>query len=160
MMSHVADNNPKGLTLEAGTYGTVIEKHRMLLEFSYDNTSVVYTTKIAAEKAGFSTNESTLIATAASELATNIIRYAKCGEVVVLILKHPDHNRLGIEILAKDEGNGIPDIEEAMRETFTTTKNSLGCGLPTVRRLMDEFLIESSVGHGTRIIARKWRRSS
>src|SRR5579862_8689553 len=88
---------------------------------------------------GFSLGDSTLIATAISELARNIISYAGEGTVAMTIIY--DSRREGLLIVASDEGPGISDIPRALRDGFSTS-GSLGIGLPGVRRLMDEFAIE------------------
>ena len=93
------------------------------------------------------------ISTAVSELATNIYRYGKRGTIHIRVIEKA--GKIGIEIIARDDGPGIEDVEKAMQEGFSTTK-SLGIGLPGVRRLMDEFEIETAPGKGTRIVARKW----
>jgi serine/threonine-protein kinase RsbT len=66
----------------------------------------------------------------------------------------------GIELLAYDEGPGIPDINMAMQEQFSSQANSLGLGLPSVKNMMDEFFIESFVGQGTRVLVYKWKEVS
>lgn len=108
-----------------------------------------------AERRGFSSSELTLIATAISELARNIIRYAKSGEISIQVV---DGNpKVGVIIVAHDEGPGIVDVERAL-ETGYSTSGSLGLGLPGVRRIMDEFHIESGVGKGTTVTVTKWKR--
>jgi serine/threonine-protein kinase RsbT len=104
---------------------------------------------------GFSTVDATFIATAISELARNILAYARKGEIIIGILH--SSNRSGIQILAVDDGPGIPDIRRAMRDGFSTS-GSLGLGLPGVQRLMDEFEIRSQSGHGTKVTVKKWKR--
>jgi serine/threonine-protein kinase RsbT len=106
-----------------------------------------------AVKLEFSSSESTLIATAISELARNIVSYARQGEIRIIA---QNSGRPGIVIVASDEGPGIEDIRQAMRDGFSTS-GSLGLGLPGVRRLMDEFEIASERGKGTTVIAKKWK---
>jgi serine/threonine-protein kinase RsbT len=106
-----------------------------------------------AKDAGFSGSDLTLIATAISELARNIIVYAVRGEIILDITS--ESGRTGIVVIAQDDGPGIPDIEQAMQDGYSTG-NSLGLGLPGARRLMDEFNIKSTVGKGTTIIMKKW----
>ena len=108
-----------------------------------------------AAELGFSTGGATLIATAISELARNIVSYARKGEITIKLVN--GLNRQGISIIATDDGPGIPDIRQAMRDGFSTS-GSLGLGLPGVRRLMDEFEITSQPGRGTIVAVKKWRQ--
>lgn len=108
-----------------------------------------------AGKLGFSSTEQTLLATAISEVARNIVSYAGRGEVVITYLE--EAGRSGIMVVASDQGPGIPDPELAMREGYSTG-NSLGMGLPGARRLVDEFEIQSTVGQGTTVTLKKWKR--
>lgn len=108
-----------------------------------------------AEMLGFSRTDATLIATAISELARNILVYARPGEISLGVVERG--TRKGIVVIASDRGPGIPDIHLAMQDGWSTTR-SLGLGLPGARRLMDEFDIQSTVGKGTVITMRKWRR--
>jgi serine/threonine-protein kinase RsbT len=103
---------------------------------------------------GFSTSNSTLLATAISELARNIVTYAGTGEIVLRATQNS--GRPGVTVVARDEGPGIPSIEQALRDGYSTS-GSLGLGLPGVRRLVDEFEIVSEVGRGTTVTIRKWR---
>ncbi len=119
-----------------------------------DNAQVVYATKKLAAQLGFDESVQFLIATAVSELGTNIIRYASRG--IITLRKILEDNRIGIEVRAEDYGPGIVNIDEAMQEHFSSG-SGLGLGLPGVRRIMDEFAIESKPGMGTRIVVRKWR---
>ncbi len=107
-----------------------------------------------ATKLGFSLGNATLIATAISELARNIITYA--GEGMIAINAIYDSTREGLLIVASDEGPGISDIPSALRDGFSTS-GSLGIGLPGVRRLMDEFDISSQPGEGTIVTVTKWK---
>ena len=103
---------------------------------------------------GFSPSDATLIATAISELARNILSYARKGEISLKIV-HAS-SRQAITIIACDSGPGIRDIRLAMRDGFSTS-GSLGLGLPGVRRLMDEFEIVSEPGRGTIVTVKKWK---
>lgn len=107
-----------------------------------------------AVEVGFSAVDATLIATAISELARNIVAYARMGEIELRSIQ--DSSRRGILVIASDDGPGIPDLRQAMRDGFSTS-GSLGLGLPGVRRLMDEFEIASQPGKGTRVAVKKWR---
>lgn len=93
------------------------------------------------------------ITTAALELARNIIAYAGRGQILLKI--HSLGKQKIFELEALDQGPGIKDIELAMQDGYST-KGTLGLGLPGVRRLMDDFSIESSPGQGTRVVAKKW----
>lgn len=108
-----------------------------------------------AESVGFSGSDLTMISTAISELARNIIRYAVTGEVVVSPIS--EGSRVGVMVVARDNGPGIPDLDLAMRDGYTTG-TGMGLGLPGARRLMDEFAIASQVGEGTTVVVKKWTR--
>ena len=110
-----------------------------------------------AKNLGFGMVDQSRIATAISELARNIVRYADHGVVELRPLgTGTGTNQIGMEVIVSDEGPGIPDVELAMRDGYTTG-NGLGMGLSGSRRLMDEFELESTTGKGTRITMRKWR---
>lgn len=116
------------------------------------------TARELAKTLGFGMVDQSRIATAVSELARNVVRYAKGpGEMVVRQLEPSTRGAVGLEIVVSDRGPGIADIEEAMREGFTTG-SGLGLGLPGARRLVDEMRIESAPGAGTVVTIRKWRR--
>ena len=104
---------------------------------------------------GFSSGDATLIATAISELARNIITYAKSGEIRLTVIN--GSARQGIQLVARDQGPGILDVQQALRDGFSTS-GSLGLGLPGVRRLVDEFEIASEENRGTTVTAKKWKR--
>ena len=102
---------------------------------------------------GFSRVDLTLIATAISEVARNIVVYAKRGEIVLSLANQG--SRRGIVVVARDDGPGIPDLVQAMQDGYSTSRG-LGLGLPGAKRLMDEFDIVSQVGRGTTIVMKKW----
>jgi serine/threonine-protein kinase RsbT len=102
---------------------------------------------------GFSSGDATLIATAISELARNIITYAKAGEIRLTAIN--GSARQGIRLVAQDQGPGIPDVQQALRDGFSTS-GSLGLGLPGVMRLVDEFEVVSEENRGTTVTAKKW----
>ncbi len=112
----------------------------------------------SARELGFGLVDQSRIATAVSELARNVVRYAtgSRGELRVRPLTQADRGT-GIEIVVSDEGPGIADVDVALREGFTSGRG-LGLGLPGTRRLMDEMEIDSTLGRGTTIVIRKWRR--
>ena len=108
-----------------------------------------------AAELGFSLVNQTFIATAISELARNIVVYAKTGEIVLSSVQEGD--KRGIVVVARDRGPGIPDIQLAMRDGYSSS-GSLGLGLSGTKRLMDEFEIVSKVGKGTTVTVKKWVR--
>jgi serine/threonine-protein kinase RsbT len=108
-----------------------------------------------AMEIGFEGSDLTLIATAISEVARNIIDHAKRGEVILATIHHG--NKQGLAIKAKDSGPGIRDVKQAMQYGFSTRKG-LGVGLPGAKWLVDEFEIESKVGKGTTVTMKKWLR--
>ena len=108
-----------------------------------------------AQELGFSPGDATLIATAISELARNVVQYAREGEVRFSILS--SGGRQGISVTVVDKGPGIDDVSAALEDGFSTS-GRLGLGLPGVRRLMDELAIDSLPGHGTTVKVKKWKR--
>ncbi|HEU5263257.1 MAG TPA: anti-sigma regulatory factor [Gaiellaceae bacterium] len=108
-----------------------------------------------AVQCGFATTDLAVVATAISELARNIVRYATHGEIVLRLVE--DHGKRGIEVVAADDGPGIPDLPLAMQDGYSTS-GGLGLGLPGTRRLMDEFEIVSDLGKGTTVTVRRWKR--
>lgn len=118
-----------------------------------DNAQVVYHARYMLEEMGFDETRQYLIASAVSELSTNIIRYGEGGTIVLRRIRK--NEKIGFEVIARDLGPGIADIDEALKDSYSTGKG-LGLGLPSVKRIMDEFDIWSEPGKGTRITARKW----
>ncbi len=102
---------------------------------------------------GFAATDATLIATAISELARNIVMYAQKGEVMMRGVETA-HSK-GILIVARDNGPGIRSIQDVLRDGYSTS-GGLGLGLPGVKRLMDEFAIESELRRGTTVTVKKW----
>jgi len=108
-----------------------------------------------AKNMGFGAVDLARIATAISELARNIYTYAQTGEIWLEEVEKG--SRRGLQVMALDHGPGISNVEDAMRDGYTTS-NGLGAGLPGTRRLVDEFEIESQISQGTRVTVRKWLR--
>jgi serine/threonine-protein kinase RsbT len=106
-----------------------------------------------AAQIGFTGSDLTVIATAISELARNIVEYATRGEIRLNLTQRG--SRLGIQIVARDYGPGIHDVSRALQDGYSTG-SGLGLGLPGVRRLVDDFEVVSVVGKGTTVTARKW----
>ena len=103
---------------------------------------------------GFSDYEVTKVVTAASELARNILKYAGTGEISYS--KLVDGARLGLEVVARDDGPGIADVDQAVAEGYSSS-GTLGLGLPGVKRMVDEFEVCSEVGVGTTVAFKVWK---
>ncbi len=108
--------------------------------------------KIAIDT-GLTGSNVALVATAVSELARNIVEYARSGCIEVQLMERA--GRHGIKIIASDEGPGIVDLELAMQDGYSTG-GGLGLGLPGTKRMMDEFELESTSGVGTTVTVIKW----
>ena len=109
--------------------------------------------RLLVSRLGFAPADATLVATAVSELARNIVLYAQHGEIVFRPLE--DSGRPGIRVVARDHGPGIPDLQRALQGGYSTS-GGLGLGLRGVKRLMDEFEIVSAAGAGTTVCVAKW----
>lgn len=109
----------------------------------------------AAKEIGFGNVDQARITTAISELARNIYLYAEKG--IITVERVAEQDRIGLKIIAEDQGPGIKNIAKAMEDGYSSS-GGLGAGLPGVKRLMDEFSIQSEVGVGTTIITYKWLR--
>ena len=106
---------------------------------------------------GLDTKAAEMVAIAVSELANNIVDHAGTGGLLMRTVR--EQGRLALVAIASDRGPGIPDVEWALTDGCSST-GSLGCGLPAVRRLMDEFRIDSAVGRGTVVSTKKWLKNS
>jgi serine/threonine-protein kinase RsbT len=107
-----------------------------------------------AEGLGFSAGEATLVATAISELARNIVQYAVRGDIVLRTITNG--TKRGVVVVARDHGPGIADLKLAVRSGYSTS-GGLGLGLPGVRRIVDDFQIVSNRQDGTTVTVTKWR---
>jgi serine/threonine-protein kinase RsbT len=107
-----------------------------------------------AQRLGFRRPDPTLIATAISELARNLVMHVGHGEIIMRPLV--EDRRYGVLVIVRDQGQGIADVEAALR-LGQTSRGGLGLGLPGARRLMDEFEVDSQPGKGTTVTMRKWR---
>ncbi len=107
-----------------------------------------------AERLGFPRPDPTLIATAISEIARNIVVHVGQGEIVLKPLEEKE--RYGLVVTATDKGAGIRDLEAALRDDYSG-RGGLGLGLPGARRLMDEFDVTSEADSGTTVTMKKWR---
>jgi anti-sigma regulatory factor (Ser/Thr protein kinase) len=110
-----------------------------------------------ARRMQFKEPECRALGTIVSELGTNIIKYAGHGSVTVEEVE--SGGRVGVQVTVSDRGPGIEDVQQALEEHFSSS-GTLGLGLPGVRRMMDDFKIESQVGHGTTVRVRKWIHGS
>jgi serine/threonine-protein kinase RsbT len=118
---------------------------------------IVRVRQVTRERAitqGFSLVDQTKIVTAASELARNTLDYGGGGEVSIELLF--EGARKGVRLVFVDRGPGIPDIDLALKDGFTTG-SGLGLGLSGARRLSSEFSIESKPGEGTTVAIARWR---
>ena len=121
-----------------------------------EETDVAYAAldaKNYAKEIGFSNSDQYMISTAVSELARNILVYAKKGTIYLKTIE--EKSKKGVEVVAEDSGPGIKDIEKALEDNFSTG-GTMGVGLPGAKRLMDDFQIDSRHNQGTKIIIRKW----
>jgi serine/threonine-protein kinase RsbT len=121
-----------------------------------DIVTVRKTVREAAVHLGFGLTDVTRIVTAASELARNVFHYADAGVMRWRVLE--ERGRTGLELVFADQGPGIPDIAQALREGYSTAKG-MGMGLPGAQRLMDDFDIVSAIGRGTTVTVRKRRKT-
>lgn len=128
-------------------------KTRVAIHCAADIVTARQKGRALALELGFNGSDLTLVATAISEVARNIVDHAKHGEIVLEPLNHG--HKHGIVIVARDNGPGIPDVARAMEYGYST-RNGLGVGLPGAKWLMDEFEIESKVGRGTTVTMKKW----
>lgn len=119
----------------------------------HDVNSALLTSRKFAITAGFNDVKINMIATAVSELAHNIIKYANHGSITLEKKQSVKGNY--IEVTSTDQGPGIEDIDSAMQDNMSTS-GTLGLGLPGMKRMMDEFHLESEVGVGTTVRLRKW----
>ena len=106
-----------------------------------------------ASRGGFSSSDLSIIATAISEVAQNIVQYANEGEITITLIS--ETHKKGVEIVAADRGPGVGDVSMVMRDGYSTGKG-LGIGLPGAKRLMDEFEIASELGKGMTVKMKKW----
>lgn len=127
---------------------------RVQVESEIDLVKARQAGRTLAERAGFTPTEATLIATAISELARNIVLYAGRGEIVLRRVE--DGARRGVTVVARDDGPGIANVALAIEEGYSTS-GGLGLGLPGVRRIMDEFRVDSRQGGGTTVTVGKWQ---
>ena len=132
----------------------ILKTERQPVRGSEDIVLVRQAVRAWAVELGFSLVDQTKIVTAASELARNTVIYGGGGSVTLEAVS--DGTRRGLRLVFEDEGPGIKDIEQAMKDGFTTG-NGLGLGLSGAKRLSNEFDIVSALGQGTRVTIGRWR---
>ena len=133
---------------------TVLVSDQRTVQYAEDVVAIRQTVRQRAVELGFSLVDQTKIVTAASELARNTVQYGGGGRVTIEAVE--DFGRRGIRLTFEDDGPGIPDVELAMKDGYTTG-GGLGLGLSGARRLSNDFRIESTPGKGTRVIITRWR---
>ncbi len=137
------------------TSGNNVEPDRIPIRSEADIVAVRRAARELCAELGFSSTQTTVVATAISEIARNIVVYAGFGEMTLRLVIDIDGVRRGIKVTATDRGPGIANIPKAMQDGYTTG-NGMGLGLPGARRLMDDFHIASAPGEGTTIVMTKW----
>lgn len=136
-------------------YAPTDSERRVPILSEADIVTARQTVREIARNLRFTPGDLTLMATAVSEVARNIVIYANSGEIFVKLLDQ--EARRGVLMVARDQGPGIADVELAMTDGYSTGR-SLGLGLPGARRLVDDFKIESALGKGTTVEMKKWER--
>jgi serine/threonine-protein kinase RsbT len=132
----------------------VVRQEVLAIGSSSDVVVVRQRVRRAAQELRFSLVDQTKIVTAASELARNTFEHGKGGTCLMELLDQSP--RVGLRLIFEDGGPGIPNVELALQDGYTTG-NGLGLGLGGARRLVNEFAIESTVGKGTRVTVIRWR---
>jgi serine/threonine-protein kinase RsbT len=127
---------------------------RVAIESDADLVTARAEARAMAERLGFPRPDPTLIATAISEVARNIVVHSGSGEIVLRPFE--EANRYGLVVIASDHGPGIRDVEAALRDDYSG-RGGLGLGLPGARRLMDDFEVVSDADNGTTVTMTKWR---
>ena len=136
---------------------TAIKSETVPVRGSAEVVSVRHLVRRWAVELGFSLVEQTKIVTAASELARNMVDYGRGGTMTAESLDNG--SRKGLRLIFEDQGPGIPDIDQALRDGFTSG-NGMGLGLGGAKRLSNEFEIRSAPGQGTRVAITRWRGAS
>jgi serine/threonine-protein kinase RsbT len=134
----------------------ILKDETASINVSGDIVRVRQTVREWAVSLGFSLVEQTKLVTAASELARNTLEYGGGGKVRLQALNND--TRRGLKLTFVDEGPGIADLEQALKDGFTTG-NGMGLGLGGAKRLANEFEIESAPGRGTKVIITRWRNT-
>jgi serine/threonine-protein kinase RsbT len=133
---------------------TVVLSDLRTVQSAEDVVAIRQAVRQRAVELGFNLVDQTRIVTAASELARNTVQYGGGGRVTIEAVE--DFGRRGLRLTFEDDGPGIPDVELAMKDGFTTGAG-LGLGLSGARRLSNDFAIQSEPGKGTRVTITRWR---
>ncbi|TAK37046.1 MAG: ATP-binding protein [Chloroflexota bacterium] len=133
---------------------TILEEEHVPIRSDIDILVARQQGRQMAATIGLTTVDQVATATAISELARNILQYARPGEIVLSLVQQDD--KRGIMVVARDDGPGIPDLELVLQGGYSIS-GGLGLGLSGTKRLMDEFDIDSQVGRGTTVTVKKWR---
>jgi serine/threonine-protein kinase RsbT len=138
-----------------GRVGLIVEKNENLaIRAGDDVVRARQAVRALALQAGFSLVDQTKIITAASEIARNTLDYGGGGQLTLELLR--DGARRGLRLTFTDQGPGISDIEQALKDGYSTG-NGLGLGLSGAKRLSNEFAIDSKPGAGTKITLARWK---
>jgi len=132
----------------------ITKADRQPVKSEEDVVKIRQVTRIAAQQAGLNLVDQTKVVTAASELARNTLVYGSGGEVLIETVEN--NGRRGLRLTFEDKGPGIANIEQAMKDGYSSG-TGLGLGLSGAKRLANEFKIDSRVGEGTRVTITKWR---
>ncbi len=148
---HYAGADP-GVHLHGSAAEPALDEVHVAINCDADIVTARQAARELASRLGFSRTDLTILATAVSEMTRNIVRFAGTGEVVIELIDGP---RRGVQVVARDTGPGIPDVDKALADGYSTY-DGLGLGLPGARRLMDEFAVVSEPGRGTTVTMTKW----
>jgi anti-sigma regulatory factor (Ser/Thr protein kinase) len=143
----------RATTKEQQGMTTLTKARRISIRGDADVSKAVLLASQLGSAVGLEPRQVNRAATAVAELARNIVKYAGSGEIYLQPVMDAPARPLGLDVLANDKGPGIEDVEQALEDNFSSS-GTLGLGLPGVRRLADEFEIETQPGRGTRVRVR------
>lgn len=140
-------------TVRTESRDTSVQRKVLLIQSDLDVVNARAMVRYLARKQGFSLVDQARISTAVSELARNIYAFAETGQLTVMPIER--NGRRGIELMIEDRGPGMRTMVQAMQDSRTSTDGK-ETGLPSARRFMDDFEVQSQLGKGTIIVCRKW----